>query len=85
MRVYDRYVLCLVTISCLMNTLLAFSGQENLSIYLIVNIICFLVLSLIFMPSNPKAKKTFNALNMIYFAGFLVIVAIKFINVISGT
>jgi hypothetical protein len=85
LRVYNRYVLFLVLISCFVNTLLAFFGQEDLSIYLIVNIICFLVLSLIFMPSNPKAKKTFNTLNMIYFTGFLVIVIIEFINVISDT
>ena len=75
----------LVSVSCFANTLLAFFGLENLNMYLLVNIICFLVLTLIFMPSHPKAKKTFNALNLIYFAVFLGIVIIELMTVISGT
>lgn len=52
--------------------------------YLIVNIIGFLVLTLIFTPNNPKAKKTFNILNVIFFTGFLVIVTMEFMDIISG-
>jgi len=76
-------VLFLVLVSCLVNTLLAFFGQENLGIYLIINIICFLVLTLIFTPANPRVKKQFNILNMIFFTGFLVIVIIEFADIIS--
>ena len=83
MRVYNRYVFFLVLISCLVNTLLAFFGQEDLATYLIITIISFLVLTLIFTPTNPRAKKTFNTLNMIFFAGFLVIVIIEFTDIIS--
>lgn len=84
MKLYKRYVFFLVLISCLVNTSLAFFGQEDLNTYLIINIISFLVLTLIFTPSNPKAKKKFNTLNMIYFTGFLAIVIIEFLDVINA-
>jgi hypothetical protein len=67
----------------MVNTSLAFFEQEDLSIYLIINIISFLVLTMIFTPSNPEAKKKFNTLNMIFFTGFLGIVIIKFLNIIN--
>ena len=85
MRVYNRYLMFLISISGFVNTLLTFFGQDDLNIYLLVNMVFFLVLTLIFMPSNPKAKKAFNTLNLIYFTGFLFIVVIEFMDVISGT
>lgn len=83
MKLFNRYVFFLVLISCVLNTSLALFGQENLGTYLIANIISFLVVTLIFTPSNPKAKKTFNTLNMIFFTGFLVIVIIEFLDIIN--
>ncbi len=84
MRIYRRYVFVLILISCLVNTLLAFFGQDDLVTYLIINIICFLVLTLIFMPSNPGARKTFSTLILIFFKGFLVIVIIEISDIFSG-
>lgn len=83
MNLCARYVFCLVLVSCLINTLLAFWGQEDLSTYLVIDLIGFLVLTFIFTPANPKTKKTFNALNMIFFAGFLIMVIIEFTDMIS--
>jgi len=83
-RSNNRYVLSLVLVACLVNTLLAFFEHEDLSTYFLINIISFLVLTLVFMPSNPKAKKTFNILNIFFFAGFLVIVITEFTDIISG-
>lgn len=84
MRVNNRYVLFLVLVSCVINTLLAFCELGDLSTYLIIDIISFLVLTLVFMPSSPKAKKTYNILNLFFFAGFLVIVIMEFTDIISG-
>lgn len=77
----SRYVFFLVLASCLANTLLALFKHEYLSTYLIINIISFLVLTLLFMPSNPEAKKTFNILNIFFFAIFLTIVIIEFTGI----
>ena len=84
MRIFNRYIFFLVVTSCLVNTLLAFFGQDDLSTYLILNTICFLVLTLIFMPSNPRVKKAFNILSLFFFTVFLVIAVIEFTTIISG-
>jgi hypothetical protein len=83
-RLNNRYIFFLVLVSCLVNTLLAFFEHEDLSTYLIINIVSFLVITLIFTPSNPKAKKTFNILNIFLFACFLAIVITEFTGAISG-
>ncbi|UCD09881.1 MAG: hypothetical protein JSU79_04345 [Dehalococcoidales bacterium] len=84
MKIDNRYVFFLVLISCLVNTLLAFFGHEELSTYLIINIISFLVLTFIFTPTNPKARMTFNALSMIFFISFLVIVIMDLPDIFKG-
>lgn len=73
----------LIVVSCLVNTSLAFFGQEDLSIYLVINMISFLVVTMIFTPSNPEAKKKFNTLNILFFTGFLGIVIIELSNIIN--
>ena len=85
MSLYNRYIFFLVVISCLVNTSLAFLGHNDLSTYLLVNTVCFLVLTLIFMPSNPKVYKTFNILSLFFFAGFLIIVIIEFTSVVTSS
>ena len=84
MKIDNRYVFFLVLISCLVNILLAFFGQEELGIYLIINIICFLVLTLIFTPSNPKVRKAFNTLSMFFFVSFLAIVIMELPDIFTG-
>ena len=84
MKIDNRYVFFLVVTSCLVNTLLAFFGQEELSTYLIINIICFLVLTFIFTPTNPKARMTFNTLSVIFFISFLLIVFMELPDSFTG-
>lgn len=84
MRVNRRYVFSLVLISCLVNTLLAFFGQQELRIHLIINLIIFLVLTLTFTPSIPRTNKIYTILNVIFFAGFLIIVGAELTAIISG-
>jgi hypothetical protein len=84
LKIYDRYVFLLVLISCLVNTFLAFFGQEDLRVYIVINIIGFLILTLIFTPSNPEAKRKFSLLNMIFFSGFLVIIITELTGIFSG-
>ena len=84
MKIDNRYIFFLVVISCMVNTLLAFSGHEELSTYLLINIICFLVLTFIFTPTNPKVRMTFNTLSMIFFISFLVIVIMELPDIFTG-
>jgi hypothetical protein len=84
LRIYNRYVVSLILASCLINTLLAFLGQNNLSIYFIVSIISFLVITLLFTYFNPRTRKVLNSISVVFFAGFLIIVIIEVVDIISG-
>ncbi len=77
MRIYNRYVFSLILTSCLVNTLLAVLGQNDLSMYFMVNVISFLVVTLFFTYFNPRARKIFNTISLVFFAGFLVILIIE--------
>ncbi len=84
MRIYNKYVISLTLASCLINTLLAFVGQNNLEIYFTVNIIAFLVITLLYVYLNPRARKALSTAGAVLFAGFMVIVVIKAIEIVSG-
>ena len=70
--------------SGLINTLLAFFGQDDLEIYFVINIIAWLVITLLHVYINPRARRALNTVAAVLFAGFMVIVALKAIEIISG-
>ena len=83
MRTYNKYIIILAIVTCLINVLLAFSGQENLEIYFIVNLIAYLVITLLFAYLNPRAKRALGAVGAVALTGFLVIVAIRVLGILS--
>ncbi len=70
--------------ACLINTLLAFFGQNDLTIYFAVNIITYLVITLLYVYLNPRARRALNTVSAALFAGFMVIVVLKVIEILSG-
>ena len=84
MRIYNTYVISLELTACLVNTVLALWGQNNLEIYFTANIISFLVITLLHVYLNPRARGALNAIGFVLFGGFMVIVAFKVIEIISG-
>ncbi len=84
MRIYNKYVVSLVLISCLINTLLTFFNQNDLEIYFTINIIAYLVVTLLYVYLNPRARRALNPVGAVLFAGFMVIVALKAMEYLSG-
>lgn len=84
MRIYNKYVVSLALSACLINTLLAFFGQNDLTIYFTINIIAYLVITLLYVYLNPRARRALNAIVVVLFGGFMVIVATKAIEILSG-
>ena len=84
MRIYNKYVVSLALAACLINTLLAFFGQNDLGIYITINIIAYLVITLLYAYLNPRARKALNTIGIVLFAGFMVIVSLKVIEILSG-
>ncbi len=83
MRIYNLYVLTLVLVLSLINIILALFGQEELEVYFTVNIIAYLVVSLLYVYLNPRARRILNTMGGVLFSGFLVIVALKVIEILG--
>ena len=84
MRIYNKYVISLVLACCVLNTLLAFLGQNDLGIYLAINVVAYLSITLFYVYFNPRARRALNSVAAVLFTGFVVIVILKIMDVVSG-
>ena len=84
MRIYNKYVVSLALASCLINTLLAFFVQNDLEMYFTTNLIAYLVITLLYVYLNPRARRALNNVGAVLFAGFMVIVVISAMEILSG-
>ncbi len=65
------------------NAVVAASGQASLDVYFTVTIIAYLVISLLYVYLNPRARRLLSTLGVVLFGGFLVIVAMKVMEVLG--
>jgi len=84
LRIYNKYIIFLAAALCLINTLLAFFGQDDLTFYFIINLIAYLVITLLYAQLNPKARRALNTVGAVAFASFMVIIAFKVLEILSG-
>ena len=83
MRIYNRLILSLAVAFTVLNAVMAFAGQKDISVYFIVDAIAFLVITLLYTYLNPRARGALNAVSSVVFAGFLVIVVLKVIEILK--
>jgi uncharacterized membrane protein YgdD (TMEM256/DUF423 family) len=62
---------------------MAFMGQKDISVYFIVDALAFLVITLLYTYLNPRARGGLNTVSSIVFAGFLVIIVLKVIEILK--
>ena len=84
MRIYNRYILYLAIATGVVNVALGFAGQKDLSVYFAINVIAYLVITLLYVYLNPRARRALDTIGYMLFSGFLVIVAIKVVGILSG-
>jgi len=84
LRIYNRYLVSLVLACCLINTLLAFLGRNDLEIYLTINIIAYLVITLLYVALNPRVRRALNPVGAVLFAGFIVMVVVEVLGIVLG-
>lgn len=83
MRTYNRYIIILVLAFSAVNTLMAFMGQDKLEVYFTVNLIAYLIISLLYAYLNPRAKKVLSKMWMGLFGGFVVLVVIRVAEILG--
>ncbi len=84
MRIYNKYIVSLALAAGLVNTLLAALGQNDLSVYFTINAVVYLIITLLYVYFNPRARRALNTISIVLFAGFMVIVALNAMEIISG-
>ena len=83
MRAFNLYLLFMVVASCLTNIILIIAGQDDLTVYFTLNVIVFLVITLLHVYLNPRARRSLSAIAIVFFSGFLVIVILKVIDILA--
>lgn len=83
MRIYNNYIISLALAAGVVNTLLAFFGQTDLSVYFIVNIITYLAVTLLYVYLNPRARRALGTIAAVFFASFVVMVALKVVAIVA--
>ncbi len=83
MRIYNKLIVSLALAFGLITFVLASLGQTDISVYFIVDAIAYLVITLLYTYLNPRARGALNGLSGVIFAGFLVIVALKVIEILQ--
>lgn len=66
------------------NGVLAFTGQKGIELYYCLDIIIFLVLTVLFTNLPPKSKRALDFIGGGLFGVFLVTVAFKVVNILSS-
>ena len=84
MRIYNRYIVFLALASGLINISLALFGQNDLGIYFAINIIAYLVITLLYTYLNPRARRALNTVTAVLLAGFMVIIFFNVMNLLLG-
>jgi hypothetical protein len=83
MRIYNRYLLILVLTSCLIDIILAFTGQTDIEICFTILVIAFLIITMLFVYFSPKTRKALSLISIVFLSGFMVIVALKIMEVLG--
>ncbi len=84
MRVYNRLILYLVLAFTLVNSVLAFAGQEDIQLYFVLDIIAYLVITLLYVYLNPRARGALTAIAAVLFASFAVILVVKVLEILKA-
>jgi len=84
LRIYNRFILLLTLCFTMTTVVLSLGGERRLDLYFSLYLIEYLVLSLLFVSLNPKARKVVDILGYILFPGFVAIVVIKVVEILWG-
>lgn len=84
MRTHNRYVLYLTVAAGLVNTLLAFGGQESLDGYFAANAIVYLGITLLSFRLNNGAVIALDIIGCMLFCGVMITVVLRALQIISG-
>ena len=81
MRIYNRYLIFLVLVSCLIDIFLAFVKQNDIAVYFTASVIVYLTITVLFIFFNPKTRRILSVVSVVYLAGFMVVIVLKILGI----
>ena len=81
MRIYNRYLIFLVLVYCLIDIFLAFVKQNDIAVYFTLNVIAYLTITMLFIFFSPKTRRILSVVSVVYLAGFMVVVTLKILGI----
>lgn len=84
MRIYNRFIAVLAICYAAATVIMAAYRIEILDAYFSVYTIILLVLTSLFMFLSPEARRELNRVGIGAFGGFIIIVAIKVAEILTG-
>lgn len=84
MRISERYVILLTLAYMLTTATLSAYSEKRLDLYVSLYIVEYFILTLLHSPLNPKAKKIIDITGYALFTVFIIIVAMKVIEILYG-
>ena len=81
MSANNQLIISLVVFFTIADTILAILHQKDITLYLVFNIVLFIILALYF-KMNPRATIIMRALSYLFFVAFAIIAAFKIINLL---
>ncbi|MDO8716291.1 MAG: hypothetical protein Q7J73_05735 [Dehalococcoidales bacterium] len=82
MRVYNSFIAALALSFALITVIMAAYRVETLDAYFAVYTIALLVLTSLYMFFSPRARRALNQIGIGAFGGFMVVVAIKVVEIL---
>jgi len=82
-KIYNSYILIVAILFLLTTVILVATGQNSLDIYFIAYLIEALIVTELYVYFNAKARRGLNFVSAILFGGFLFIVALQVIKILS--
>jgi hypothetical protein len=82
-RVYNLYIISLSGVLLLTTVILAGIGSIALDVYYIAYVLEALVITELFVYLNKKARRGLGIVSAVLFGGFIVIVALEVIRILS--
>ncbi len=84
MRVYNSFIVALAVTFTLITLFMSLFQVAGLDAYFAVYTIALLVLIALFTVFSPRARRNLNQVGIGAFGGFMVIVAVKIVEILSG-
>jgi hypothetical protein len=82
LKIYNNFIITLAVASAIVNSFLAFLNIRDITTYFMINTVVYLVVTLLYVQFNTRARMALNSITAMLFGGFILVVVLKLVEVI---